>query len=82
MESNYKKESEMDFNSRKSVTNKLEDYCANSRDGEFIEVTEWTNGEGYDIAISRTYDYQSFNLTHGEVKALKELVKALRKKED
>jgi hypothetical protein len=33
---------------------------------DVIEVTEWTNGEGWDVALGN----RAFHLTHGELQAL------------
>lgn len=44
-----------------------------AKDDDFIEVTEWTNGEGYDISINDRH----FNLTCGEIDAINFLVKTL-----
>ena len=44
-------------------------------DDEFIEVCEWKNGEGYDIAINDTH----ISLTHGELEAINYLVTQLNK---
>lgn len=52
------------------------DYCAKSDD--FIEVSLWRNGEGFDVHLSG-HSEQSFKLTWGEFKALKKLVKELDK---
>lgn len=41
----------MEKANRKSVTTKLSKYIYGSKDSDFIEMTEWTNGEGYDICI-------------------------------
>jgi hypothetical protein len=36
-----------------------------------MEVTEWSNGEGYDIMIDRKRGYgKIISLTHGEVELL------------
>ena len=37
-----------------------------------MEVTEWSNGEGYDICIDRKSGGEKFSLTHGEVELLAE----------
>ena len=52
------------------------DHCAKPDD--FIEVSLWHNGEGFDAHLSGHGD-QSFQLTWGEFKALKKLVKELDK---
>ena len=37
---------------RKSVNDNLQKYDYLAKDYEFIEVTEWRNGEGWDISIN------------------------------
>ena len=44
-----------------------------AKDGDFIEVTEWTNGEGWDISIND----RLLHLTHGEFDAINYLTKVL-----
>lgn len=44
-----------------------------AKDGSFIEVTEWTNGEGFDVTISSVKD-TAFSLTYGEFEALQAVV--------
>ena len=68
----------MEFNSRKSVNDKLKRYDYLSKDEEFIEVTEWTNGEGYDIMIND----ETISLTEGQLNAINYLVKSLEYKSD
>ena len=67
----------MEFNSRKSVNDKLKKYDYLAKDEDFIEVTEWTNGEGYDITIDKESNYKQFSLTDGELEAIKYLTKSL-----
>ncbi len=52
------------------------DHLATSDD--FIEVSLWHNGEGFDAHLS-THAEQSIKLSWGEFKALKTLVKELDK---
>lgn len=59
---------------RKSVSDSLKKYCYMAKDNDFVEVTEWANGEGYDINIS---DGKSVSLTYGELEAINYLVKTL-----
>ena len=42
----------MKIETRKSINTKLKKFDALAKDSDFIEVTEWTNGEGWDIAIN------------------------------
>jgi hypothetical protein len=47
---------------------KLYDHLA--KDNDFMEVTEWFNGEGFDVSTSDKH----FQLTWGEFEALQALV--------
>lgn len=38
--------------SRKSINDDLQKYDHLKNESSFIEITEWTNGEGWDIAIN------------------------------
>lgn len=63
----------MEFVNRKSVSDKLTKYDYLAKDDDFIEVTEWTNGEGYDIAINE----KIISLTSGQLDAINYLTKSL-----
>lgn len=47
--------------------------------GDFLEVTEWSNGEGYDIHISDVEGEKTFRLTWGQYDALKKCIKTIEK---
>jgi hypothetical protein len=64
----------MEFVKRKSVNDKLRNYDMISKEDDFIEVTEWANGEGYDITIN---DNKNISLTCGELDAIIHLTKCL-----
>lgn len=49
-----------------------------AKEGHFIEVTQWTSGEGFDVDVETT-DSIHFHLTYGQFEALKALVKKLDK---
>lgn len=63
----------MEFNNRKSISDKLKKYDYLAKDNDFIEVTEWTNGEGYDIIIND----KIISLTYGQLDAINYLTKSL-----
>ena len=42
----------MEINKLKSVNDKLNKYNCTLKDDSYITVTEWANGEGYDIDIN------------------------------
>ena len=68
----------MEFNSRKSISDKLKKYDYLAKDNDFIEVIEWTNGEGYDIIIND----KIISLTRGQIDAINYLVGSLEYKSD
>ena len=63
----------METYKRESAFTPLKDFEHLSKPGDFMEVTLWHNGEGFDVTIS---DEQLFTLSWGQYKALKKLVKA------
>ena len=66
----------MDKYKRKAVFSKLKEYDHLAGEDDFIEVTEWKNGEGFDVEIVSKLSTR-FQLTWGEFTALKKLVKKL-----
>ena len=68
----------MEIQYRKSVSDELKKYCCCSNgDNDFIEVTQWTNGEGIDITINANGQGKSFSLTYGELEAINYLKMSL-----
>ena len=68
----------MEFNSRKSVNDKLKKYDYLAKDNDYIEIIEWTNGDGYDIIIND----KIISLTRGQIDAINYLVESLEYKSD
>ena len=66
----------MEFKTRKSVNDKLRVYDYLAKKDDYIEVTEWVNGEGIDISINTT----SISLSYGQLDAINYLQNALRYK--
>lgn len=64
----------MEVSQRKSISDKLCKYCPYIKDTSFIEITEWTNEEGWDITI----DDKTFSLTYGQLDAINYLTLALQ----
>lgn len=66
----------MEFVKRKSVHDKLSkyDYFSNNDSDDFIEVTEWANGEGITVTIKEN----TYELTYGQLDAINYLSQALR----
>jgi hypothetical protein len=67
----------MNFAQRPTVYTDLQDYCHMAKPHEIVEVTEWTNGEGWDIALGN----RTFQLTMGELQALNVLCNVAHPKE-
>lgn len=67
----------MNFAQRRAVYADLRDYCHMAKPHEIVEVTEWTNGEGWDISIGN----RNFQLTMGELQALQVLCNVPHPKE-
>ena len=70
-----KKDFKFNINDRKSVNADLNDFCYLAKPHDFIEVTNWSNLDGYDITIGE----KQITLTVGELDAIKALVKKLNK---
>lgn len=57
----------------------LQKFDALAKPNDFLEVSLWHNGEGFDAHFSSTNGDQSLKLTWGEFKALKTVIKELDK---
>ena len=68
----------MKVDRRYTVFDELKDYDHIAKDDDFIEVTAWSNGEGFDVEIVANPGCR-FQLTFGQFKALKKCVKELKK---
>jgi hypothetical protein len=71
-----KKETNFEVSTRKSIFSELSSYDVCAKEHSFIEVTAWTNGEGYDICISN-YSDAHISVGYMEFKLLKKLIKEL-----
>lgn len=62
---------------RKSVNDKLSkyDYLSNPNGEDYIEVTEWSNGEGVTVHINSN---KTIDLTYGELDAINYLSKTIQ----
>ena len=70
------KEVEVNLYNRKSLMVELKDFDPLAKEHDFIEVTEWGNGEGYDITL---WDNQVMSITMGQFNAIKKLIKLFNK---
>ena len=56
----------METYDRKAKLTELKKYCHLAKEHDYIEVTEWHNGEGFDVSMGD----RQFQLTWGEFEAL------------
>ena len=56
----------IEVSKRRAIFSELEGYCCHASDNDYMEVTQWSNGEGYDICINRKKGQEKFSLTFGE----------------
>jgi len=62
---------------RNALFDELKKYDYLAGESDFMEVTEWGNGDGFDVEIAGKLSVR-FPLTWGEYDALKKLVKKLK----
>ena len=63
----------MKFNDRKSISDNLNKYSPFANDSDFVEITEWTNEEGWDIRFTE----RTISLAREELDLINFLTKAL-----
>lgn len=66
----------MDKYKRKALFSYLKEYDPMAGEYEYIEVTEWKNGDGFDVEIIGRLSTR-FQLTYDTYTAMKKLVKRL-----
>lgn len=54
---------------RKSAYVELSKFCLLSKPDDTLEITEWANGEGFDVCLMSS-STQMFSLTYGQLDAL------------
>jgi len=64
----------IEVSQRRAVFGQLKSYCFHAGENDYMEVTEWSNGEGYDVVIDRKGGIERFSLTHGEWECLQVLI--------
>ena len=66
----------MEITKVNQITDNLKKYTYSGKDSDYITLTEWTNGEGYDIDING----KLITLSDSELEAINYLTLALRYK--
>ena len=67
-----------DTYNRKSAMIDLKKFNLSGNDGDFMEVTEWKNGNGYTVNIDAGNRNVLFDITGEEIDALNYLVNTVR----
>lgn len=68
----------MKFNNRQTVSDNLKTYDYLAKNEDYIEISEWTNGEGISIYINEKH----IDLTYGELDAINYLSLSLKYKHE
>lgn len=63
---------------RKSIYDDLSKYTYSSNKDDFIEVTEWSNGDGYDIILDDKSGNRFISISDLELDAINYLIMRLR----
>lgn len=66
----------MEITKVNQITDNLKKYTYSGKDSDYITLTEWANGEGYDIDING----KLITLSDSELEAINYLILALRYK--
>ena len=66
----------MEITKVNQITDSLKKYTYSGKDSDYITLTEWANGEGYDIDING----KLITLSNDELEAINYLTLALRYK--
>jgi hypothetical protein len=74
------KKLQIDSYARNAAFAETKQFCYLSKEHDYIEITEWHNGEGWDINLSGSTE-QTIAITHGQFDAIKKLIKQLNKQQ-
>ena len=64
----------IEIKQRKAKFTELKPYDHFADESDYMEVTEWTNGEGFDVTTIIAKHNQTISLTYGQWEALQALV--------
>jgi hypothetical protein len=63
---------------RKAITDNIKKYTYCGNDDDTITITEWENGEGWDIDFNYVSGYERhFSISYNELDAIQYLIKRL-----
>jgi uncharacterized protein YebE (UPF0316 family) len=67
---------ELEKYNKKAVYCTLKDYDYLAKEHSYVEITQWINGEGFDINVYNQSE-RVISLSYGEFKLIKKLIKKL-----
>ena len=67
----------MEINKRKSIMESRKVFVPWAKDDDFIEITEWANGEGIDVHFENGNSIRTISLFYEELDAINYLSMAL-----
>lgn len=70
-----KSKEQLQVNKRDSIIIETKKYCGLAKKDDFIDITEWSNGEGVDITIGNGRSIQMVALTWGQFTGIKKVIK-------
>jgi len=76
-----KKHNTFEKYNRKAIFSPLKEYCIFSvhEESDYMEVTKWANGDGFDVEVRAKGLDTRFQISYGQFDLLKKLVKQLNK---
>jgi hypothetical protein len=74
-----KQELDIDKYNREAVSIDLVGHSVFAKDGDYIEVTKWGNGDGFDVDLIEAGESEHIRITFSTFNILKKLVKKLDK---
>ena len=69
----------MEYKKKKCIIDNLNKYSISSDEDGFIEISEWSSGEGYDININ---DIKRISVSFDEFEAIKHIISCLKYEEN
>ena len=59
------------------ISYKLDSFCVFAKENDFVEITEWINGDGFDFHVSASYKTEDFSLSYGAWELIRKMMKQI-----
>lgn len=67
---------------RNAVFSEIGSHCYLSGEHDYIEITEWHNGDGFDVDLNSKSGIERISFTWGQLKLFKKMVKKFMKRHE